>query len=140
MRLRAPIPGPLGWLPKHASYWGCVLLFRKPLHELLSLQGDTFLRFYPVSLMYGSAMRRVGAGRPLLGRPHSPLRTVLATCHRTRLSPYLLLAIISFREFSLVKLVMTVGTEHKCFPPSCCHHALPQCLALCHIFQLPNVV
>src|SRR2546421_10758251 len=63
MRLRAPIPGPLGWLPKHASYWLYVLLFRKPLHELLSLQGDTFLQFYPVSLMYCSAMQSRCASR-----------------------------------------------------------------------------
>src|SRR6266446_9944089 len=63
MGLRAAIPGPLGLLPKHASYWLCVLLFRKSLHELLSLQGDTFLRFYPVSLMYCSAMQSRCASR-----------------------------------------------------------------------------
>src|SRR5437879_6179182 len=85
-------------------------------------------------------LRRVGAGRPLLGRPYPPLRTVLATCHRTRLSPYLLLAMISFGECATVKLVMALGTEHKGFPPSCCHHALPQCLSLCHVFQFPHVV
>src|SRR5712692_9146549 len=32
MGLRAPIPGLLGWLPKDASYWLCVLLFGKQLH------------------------------------------------------------------------------------------------------------
>src|SRR6266568_3428723 len=63
MGLRAPMPVPLGLLPKHASYWLCVLLFRKPLHELLSLQGDTFLRFYPVFLMYCSAMQSRCASR-----------------------------------------------------------------------------
>src|SRR5713226_6358309 len=36
MGLRAPIPGLLGWLPKDASYWLCVLLFGKQLHTYTS--------------------------------------------------------------------------------------------------------
>src|SRR2546423_15643490 len=43
----------------------CVLLFGKQLHKPISLQGDTFLRFYPVSLMYCSVMPARCASRGL---------------------------------------------------------------------------
>src|SRR6266700_2550950 len=36
MGLRAPSAGPLGWLPKNASYWLCVRLFGKQLHTYTS--------------------------------------------------------------------------------------------------------
>src|SRR6266702_1385167 len=39
-----------------ASYCLCVLLFGKQIHEPISLQGDTFLWFYPVFLSSCSVM------------------------------------------------------------------------------------
>src|SRR6266446_3787836 len=82
MGLRAAIPVPLGLLPKHASYWLCVLLFRKSLHELLSLQGDTFLRFYPVSLMYCSAMQSRCASRGIIGsESKDQMACIIETTH-----------------------------------------------------------
>jgi len=136
--LQLPIPvsemrsGLPRYIPTSAHYSRQVLLF----------QGQTCSHFRSFTTCGDALDRygRVGAGRPLLGRPYPPLRTVLATCHRTRLSPYLWLAMISFGECAIVKLVMALGTEPKGFPPSCCHHVLPQCLSLCHVFQLPQVV
>src|SRR6266702_2745706 len=51
-----------------ASYCLCVLLFGKQIHEPISLQGDTFLWFYPVFLSSCSVMLSRCASRGL-GKP-----------------------------------------------------------------------
>src|SRR6266700_4839700 len=49
-----------------ASYCLCVLLFGKQIHEPISLQGDTFLWFYPVFLSSCSVMLSRCASRGII--------------------------------------------------------------------------
>src|SRR6266567_3742917 len=59
-----------------ASYCLCVLLFGKQIHEPISLQGDTFLWFYPVFLSSCSVMLSRCASRGLVLTPPSDQRKV----------------------------------------------------------------
>jgi hypothetical protein len=88
-----------------------MVLFTNGLEITLSSRLRSHTRLKMVLCPLHCLSCRVGAGRPLPGRPYPPLRTVRAACHRTRLSPDLLLVILSFREFSLVEQVVALGTE-----------------------------
>src|SRR5260370_65453 len=76
-----------------------------------------------------------GAVVPCGDRPSPALRTVRAACHRTRLALYALLERLFVREYACMKLVMAVTTKDQCFPVAGRHHALPERLSFCHIFQ-----
>src|SRR6266568_9659004 len=79
-----------------ASYCLCVLLFGKQIHEPISLQGDTFLWFYPVFLSSCSVMlsrcasrgrfprdaQRDDGKRAIKGFLNVPVRGVLAESGR----------------------------------------------------------
>jgi len=54
----------------------------------------------------------------------------------TRLALYVLLEILFVRERACMKLMMAATTENQCFPVAGCHHALPERLSFCYIFQL----
>src|SRR6266702_2164330 len=75
-----------------ASYCLCVLLFGKQIHEPISLQGDTFLWFYPVFLSSCSVMlsrcASRGEERGQSGTFYTP-RPVVAFMCREALAAYL---------------------------------------------------
>src|SRR6266700_5129575 len=94
-----------------------------------------FLALVLVQVFEGTDMVGSGAVVPCGDRPSPALRTVRAACHRTRLALYALLERLFVREYACMKLVMAITTKDQCFPVAGCHHALPEGLSFCHIFQ-----
>jgi hypothetical protein len=99
---------------------------RSSFFQLLTLRGDCGVEW--------------GADAPCGVARHPLSRTVLATCHRTRLSLYLSLARVSVGKRASVQQMMTRLTEDECFPPSGDHHPLPDGLSRFNVFKFPNMV
>src|SRR5216683_1243783 len=83
---------------------------------------------------------RVGSECPLQDHSSPPLANRACTFQRTRLSLYVFLEMIFARKRSCMKLVVAAQTEDQRFPVAGCHHFLPRCLPLCHIFHFPNMM
>src|SRR5438552_9084762 len=89
---------------------------------------------------FQAVWRGVGAGRPLLGRPCPPPRTVRAACHRTRLSMYLCFEVLFVRECSSMQQVVTSEAEDERFPLSGNHHFLPHCFPFGNVLEFSDMV
>jgi hypothetical protein len=107
-----------------------------PLIVTVPMKCTFVAEFIPSACAFGNDVVGSGAVVPCGDHSSPALRTVRAACHRTRLALYAILEILFVRKRASMKLVMAGTTENQCFPVASRHHALPERLSFCHIFQL----